>query len=112
MGMNTVQIQSSKVHTLATHTATGAGSAYLKPALYTTFQAVANDAGGDITVGVVDIEVSNDQTNWITMGTISVTTDGTTDGFTANASWKYVRSNCTTITETGSTPNITVTMGA
>ena len=97
--------------TLAAHTVTGAGSAAEMGGGYKTFQATANDAGGDITVGVVDIEVSNDKVAWIVMGTISVTTNGTTDGFASDAPWRYVRSNCTTITETGSTPNVTVTMG-
>jgi len=108
--VNTVIAKGDTI-TLATHTATGAAAAVSSGGVYATFQATANDAGGDITVGVVDIEVSNDNASWIVMGTISVTTNGTTDGFASSAAWKYTRSNCKTITETGSTPNITVTMG-
>lgn len=97
--------------TIATHEAVATGRTVEMPGLYVTFQATASDNGGDITVGTALIEVSNDGDSWITAGTLNVTTDGTTDGFAANAAWKFVRSRCTVLTETGSTPRMIVTMG-
>jgi hypothetical protein len=62
-----------------------------------TFQASgrANSAG---TTDVV-VEVSNDNTNWILMGTITLTlgTSSTTDGFVSSANWTYVRGRVSTI---------------
>lgn len=56
------------------------------------------------------IEVSNDGSNWLTLGTIVLS--GTTsdqDGFAANAAWVWVRARCTAISGTGAA--LTVKMG-
>lgn len=92
-------------------TATGAGSVYGLLGIWSTFHAVANGTSGAFSA-TVDIEVSNDGTNWITMGTITLSGTATTaddDGFASNAAWKSVRANVTAISGTGA--NVTVTMG-
>ncbi len=76
----------------------------------TTFQASGTTTAGAGTA-VVAIEVSNDNANWITLGTITLTlgTSATSDGFAALAAWGFVRANVTTLTGTGA--SVTVTMG-
>ena len=112
MGMNSVLIQSNKSHTLLNAvTSTGAGSSYSKPGLYSTLQAIANGSSGAYSA-TVNVEVSNDGTNWMVMGTITLSgtaTTADTDGFASNASWKYIRGNVTAISGTGA--NVTLEMG-
>lgn len=93
-------------------TATGAGSAFHFKPIYATFQASGVTSAGTGTA-VVDIEVSNDGSNWITMGTISLTlgTTETSDGFASQASWKNVRATIPTGGITGTDASVTVTMG-
>jgi len=79
------------------------GTGVLTGGLYATFQAT-NSADGTTTT--VNIDVSNDDTNWVTMGTISLSGANDTDGFASNAAWKYVRAVSTVTTGT-----VTVTMG-
>ena len=49
---------------------------------------------------VINVEVSNDNSNWILMGSISLTlgTTTTTDGFVAQANWTYIRGKVSSIT--------------
>jgi hypothetical protein len=51
----------------------------------------------------VDVEVSNDNTNWVLMGSITLTlgTTTTTDGFVSSANWTWVRGNVFSISGTG-----------
>lgn len=76
----------------------------------TTFQAAGSTTAGTGSA-VVAIEVSNNNANWITLGTITLTlgTTPTSDGFAALAAWGFVRANVTTLTGTGA--SVTVTMG-
>lgn len=76
----------------------------------TTFQAAGTTTAGSGSA-VVAIEVSNDNVNWITLGTITLTlgTSSTSDGFAALAAWGFVRCNVTTLTGTGA--SVTVSMG-
>jgi len=60
------------------------------------------------TTAIVDIEVSNDNSSWITMGTISLSGASDTDGFASTASWNYVRANVTAL---GAGADVTVIMG-
>ena len=57
---------------------------------------------------VVDIEGSNDNSNWITLGTITLspTTSGVTDGFAINAIWRNIRANLSTVSGTGSSVTV------
>lgn len=76
-----------------------------------TFQATVNGTSGAITA-TIDIEVSNNKTDWIVMGTISLSTTAPTadsDGFASNASWSFARANLTAIT--GADARVTVVMG-
>ena len=76
-----------------------------------TFQAsglVASSTGS----AVVNIQGSDDGTNWKTIGTITLTlgTSATNDGFVSDAPWRYVQANIGTLSGTGAI--VTVTMGA
>lgn len=72
-------------------------------------------ANGITTAGTgsatIDIEVSNNESDWIIMGTITLTlgTTSTSDGFASSSAWAFVRSNVTAISGTGAT--VTVTIG-
>jgi hypothetical protein len=76
-----------------------------------TYQAVGATSAGAGTAEV-DIEVSNDNENWILLGTISLTLSDTpaTDGFASAAAWLYVRANITALT--GTDASVNVIMGA
>lgn len=95
-------------------TSTGAGSAYeLDGRAHNhekqTYQGVVVGTGA--VSATVLIQVSNDETNWLTLGTITLSgTTSATDGFAADAAWVYRRANCTAISGTGAT--LTVTMGS
>lgn len=88
-------------------TATGAGS-YVKvrgdkpQQAYATFQAVGAMSSGTGSA-TINVEVSNNATNWLTLGTItlSLSTTAATDGFVSNATWTYVRGNVTALTANG-----------
>ena len=77
-----------------------------------TFQAVLDANAGVTMSATVDVEVSNDGMNFVTLGTITLSgTGGTaeTDGFTSDAPWAYVRGNVTAISGTGA--NVSLYMG-
>ena len=84
---------SSAVTTLLTATEAAVGTATAKPGSKATYQA-SSDASHAGTTNV-SIEVSNDNTLWLTLGILSVTGASATDGFTSDASWPYDRANCT-----------------
>lgn len=112
MGMNVKFAGAPSVTQIGSFTANSqTGTTYTLPALYTTFQATGANNGGTFTSATIVVEVSNDETQWVTMGTISLSGDGDTDGFAANANWRYVRAKTTAFSESGSTPTVTVTMG-
>lgn len=70
-----------------------------------TFQ--ANVVGTGAVTATVVIEVSNDGTNVVTLGTIGLS--GTTtavDGFASDASWAFVRARISAISGTGATVNV------
>lgn len=72
-----------------------------------TFQASGKTSTSTGATAVV-VEVSNDNANWITMGTISLTlgTTTTTDGFVSSANWTYVRGRVSSISGTGATVSL------
>lgn len=95
---------------LSAVTATGAGRHVGFSQGRCTFQAVANGSSGAYSATVV-VQVSNDATNWETLGTISLSGTATTadsDGFAADAPWLYVRGNVTAISGTGATATLTM----
>lgn len=93
---------------------TGATGATVSNPIYkesplAAFQVIVTGSG---TVGAtVGIQVSNEEatgqgvnSNWITMGTISVTgSTAATDGFTTVSPWRFVRLNVTGVTGTSAT---------
>lgn len=98
------------IHTLlASATTTGAGeefqpdlNVYHRPGAKRTFQATGSVASSTGSASVA-VQVSNDGTNWLTLGTItlSLTTSQSSDGFSSDAPWEYVRGNVTSISGTG-----------
>jgi len=84
------------------------GTAVNFPSGRATFQAVANGSSGAYTA-TVNILVSNDNTNWVTAGTITLSGTATTadsDGFTTDAPWAYVRADVASFTGTGATCDV------
>jgi len=84
------------------------GTAAALPSGRNTFQAVANGSSGAYTA-TVTIKVSNDNTNWLTLGTITLSGTATTassDGFASDAPWAYVRADVASFTGTGATCNV------
>ncbi len=79
-----------------TTTGAGSNSQPIKDAPK-TYQAIVTGTG---TVGAtVVVEVSNDGTNFLTLGTITLSgTTKASDGFASQATWNYCRGNVTSIT--------------
>ena len=98
-----------KITTLLQSTTVGEGNAHQPWGSKKTFQLVGVMSSSTGT-GVVDIEVSNDGTNFIVLGTVTLalTTTASTDGFFIDNNWKYVRGNVKTLTTDGT---LTLTMG-
>lgn len=110
MSMN-VWVKCGKTYNLLdSKTATGVGTQIYKDAPQASFQVSGTTTAGSGSA-VVAIQVSNDGTNWITAGTVTLTlgTSATSDGFTTDAPWKYVRANVTTLTGTGA--SVSAVMG-
>lgn len=91
-------------------TTTGAGSAFSGVRGTDSFHAVGSVASSTGAATIV-IQVSNDGTNWLTLGTISLslTTSESSDGFASDAAWAFVRANVTSISGTGA--SVSVIMG-
>lgn len=82
---------------------TGAGAEFKLPESgITTFQAHGTTSAGAGAATIV-IQVSNDDDNWITAGTITLTlgTSATSDGFAFAGNWGSARANVTAISGTG-----------
>lgn len=109
--MEKVRVTSGDVSTmLDTATATGAGAGVAKLAPKSTFQATVVGTGA--VTATVTIEVSNNNKIWCSTVLGTITLSGTTtssDGFTTDAPWGYVRANVTAISGTGAA--VTVLMG-
>jgi hypothetical protein len=96
-------------------TAPGATSSFqlakFGPDIATTFQAVGS-VSESTGAATVNIEVSNNGVNWLTLGTIELTlgTAEVTDGFAAYAAWAFIRANLEAISGTDAT--VSVFMGA
>lgn len=94
---------------LSAATATGAGGSVSASTADRTFQATVSGTGA--VSATVAIEASNDNTNWLTMGTITLSgATSDSDGFAASAKWDFLRANVTAIS--GTDAAVTVTMGA
>ena len=88
--------------------ASQAGTSIDNPSGRATFQAVANGSSGAFTA-TVTIAGSNDDTNWETLGTITLSGTATTadsGGFATDAPWAYVRASVASFTGTGATCDV------
>lgn len=96
---------------LSAVTSTGAGTASSPDSHSRTFQATGTTSAGS-GAATVKVQVSNDNSNWIDLGTITLVlgTSATSDGFSSDAAWKYVRGNVTAISGTNAT--VSLYMGA
>lgn len=88
----------------AEDTAATAGTAYVLNGDSITVQAVGSTTAATGAASV-KLQVSLDNTNWVTAGTISLTLGiaATTDGFALAAPWAFVRGYLDTISGTGAT---------
>jgi len=95
-------------------TATGAGASvqnptYSSPVVAKTFQA-SGAVSASTGAATIAVEVSNDNSNWLTLATISLTlgTSSTSDGFASVAPWAYMRGNVTAISGTNAAVSLTM----
>ncbi len=105
------RIQDGKERILNAVTTTATSESYnVTGAVARTYQVVASTTAGAGTA-TVEIQVSNDGTNWLLLGTIPLTlsTTPSTDGLAANAPWAFTRAKVTALTGTGA--NVTVILG-
>jgi hypothetical protein len=95
-------------------TTTGAGTAWnprdtsaVATYTYHSFQAVGNTSASTGAATVL-IQVSNDGTNFITLGTITLTlgTAATSDGFAVANTWEYYRANLSVVSGTNATVTV------
>lgn len=95
---------------LSAATATGAGSALSMNSAHFTAQASGLTTAGS-GAATIKIQVSNNGSDWIDLGTITLTlaTSSSSDGLAAFAAWAYVRANVTAISGTGA--SVTVVVG-
>jgi len=72
----------------------------------------ASIAGTGALTGTVVIEGSNDNVNYLTIGTITLSgTTSDSDGFVSSAPWTFVRARVPAAGITGTAAVITVTLG-
>lgn len=90
------------VYLLTDVTGGGAGASFEAYMEDRTFQGLGSTTSG-VGTAVIVVQGSNDNVNFITLGTITLTlgTAVTSDGFASDARWNYVRGNVTSITGTG-----------
>lgn len=88
-------------------TATGAGNVATLDTVDLTFQAAGTTSSGSGSATVV-IQVSDNNSDWLTLGTITLTlgTTSTSDGFASAATWAFVRANVTAISGTDATVSV------
>ena len=94
--------------TLATHTGTGAGTAYNLPSGRVTLQASsdASHTGSSI----IDIEVSNDNVGWEWIARLTVTGNSDTALASIDDNYAYIRSNCTAHGDSTNTVTVTINL--
>lgn len=87
---------------------TGTGTTREAPGPGATVQAVVTGTGA--VSSTVVIQVSNNGTNWLDLGTLTLSgTTAATQGLALNAHWVYIRGNITALS--GTSAAVTVTMG-
>lgn len=92
-------------------TTTTTGSWYYKDAPKAAIQAVVTGTG-TVTATII-FDVSNDGVNALSTVLGTITLSGTTsssDGFTTDSPWKYIRARVTAISGTGATVNVNMSV--
>lgn len=93
----------SQVKTLTVfnaRTTTGASEVFQPWGTRRTIEVTVSGTGAVSTTVVV--QISNDETNWITLNTLTVSgTTTATDGAAMDAAWRYMRLNMTALSGTG-----------
>lgn len=93
---------------LSAVTATGAGTSVRAKFGQKTFQAYLSST--TTPSATIAVEGSNNNIHWVTLGTITLSTSGGTDGFATDAPWSFIRGNVTAIS--GTSAAATLLMGA
>lgn len=102
-------ITQQRTKILSAVTTTGAGASYTLPEGRRGEAYQAAVVGTGAVSATVAVEVSNDETNWDTLGTITLSgTTSDSDGFASIAPWCFVRGNVTAISGTGAAVTLTV----
>jgi len=84
---------------------TGTGTTREAPGPGATIQGTVTGTGA--VSSTVVIEVSNDGTAWLTLGTLTLSgTTSATNGLALNAHWVYIRGNVTAISGTSAVVNV------
>ena len=80
---------------------TGAGNAFKSTSPKRTVQAIGKTSAG-VGAASIFVQASNDGTNWVTIDTLSLTlgTTITSDHYTEDLPWKYIRANVNSISGT------------
>lgn len=93
----------------ATATGVPAGTTPIGVAARKTYQATGTTTAGAGAATIL-VQGSNDGTNWDTIGTISLTLATTTssDGFSSDDRYAFVRGNVSAISGTGASVNLTM----
>lgn len=101
---------SQNIHILGEVTTVKTGDAIQTVDAPKSFQLIGSTTSGTGAVSV-DVQVSNNNVNWLLAGTISLTlsTTPTSDGFAVNTKWLYARGKVNSISGTGAT--VTLIMG-
>ena len=93
-------------------TANASSSPIYKESPFSSFQAMINGTGTVSATVAIQVSLEDDTangvtSNWITMGTITLSgTTTATDGFTTIAPWRWVRATVSSISGTGATVQI------
>lgn len=101
------RIKSRKI--MAAATSTGAQSsveAFSKDRTYQIYGTTSAGSGA----AVVKIQGSNDDSNWLDLGQVSLTlsTTASNDGFASNTAWRYIRANVSSISGTNAAVSCTM----
>jgi hypothetical protein len=110
MAGGNVWIKCGAVRNLLTEpgrTTTGTGNFVYKDSPLACFQGVVSGTGA--VTATINIEYSNDGINACSTVAGTISLSGTTvssDGFTSEAPWKFVRANVTAISGTGATVQV------
>lgn len=92
-------------HLLRNVAAVSTGASVENNGAHRTFQAIV-DGTGAVSATVL-VEVSNNNVDFLTLGTITLSgTDRSSDGFASSAPWRFVRGRVTAITGTSASVNL------